>query len=235
MSNSSSSSTVSPLTSIRFFAALSVVIAHYGTAIFKNADPFIFRFFHSGGSAVMFFFVLSGFIVSYVSWDRSYEEPANKKRYFVARFARIAPLYYVSLAIGFLNLLVKGFDGFSSGHVFIGVLAKIFFLHGFFPKHVYEPSWAIATWSLSVEAVFYVLLPFLWSRLRNKIESTYIQIVLLSLVLIALLGPTIQAVTATTIAKWTWYVNPISYLGFFGFGFACCAFAKLQPLSLIHI
>src|SRR5689334_15839214 len=92
-----------PLTSIRFFLALWVVVFHQalpgsyiGSWAASSAGP-AFGFLRTGYVAVGVFFVLSGFILSYnyslnTSWSRQ-----QVVRFAVARFARIYPAYGVGL------------------------------------------------------------------------------------------------------------------------------------------
>ena len=54
------------LTSIRFFAAFSVLTAHFGDSIVKSSPPLIAEYLQAGGGAVLYFFILSGFIMTHV-------------------------------------------------------------------------------------------------------------------------------------------------------------------------
>lgn len=56
---------VAPLTSIRIFAAVLVVVYHYGRGVWPFADGALHRISASAGSSVAFFFFLSGYILAY--------------------------------------------------------------------------------------------------------------------------------------------------------------------------
>ncbi|HMN15902.1 MAG TPA: acyltransferase family protein, partial [Bellilinea sp.] len=69
------------LTGIRFIAAFGVFVAHFGH-------------FDFGAQGVSLFFVLSGFILTKVYT----EKPWTPGQFYWARFARIYPAYFISLA-----------------------------------------------------------------------------------------------------------------------------------------
>jgi peptidoglycan/LPS O-acetylase OafA/YrhL len=95
---SSFSPRLGPLDALRGFAALSVVFWHYGTGF--GAMPLqnlLAPFYRSGGYAVIFFFLLSGYVLSH-----AYLAPQRRSalaRNLFARFARMAPLHYATLIL----------------------------------------------------------------------------------------------------------------------------------------
>src|SRR5690348_9842412 len=88
------------LTGLRFFAAFYVVIFHFGKYHLASAPHWLFNIGRSGYIAVGLFFVLSGFVLTYTylggaaPWTR-----LDKRTFWVARLARIYPLYVLSLAM----------------------------------------------------------------------------------------------------------------------------------------
>src|ERR1700728_4626085 len=88
------------LTGIRFFAAFSVVIFHsrIGGYFFEHGHYAMAYFFMSGYLAVPLFFLLSGFILAY-TYKGQMERPGDFRRFWEARFARIWPVYAVSLLL----------------------------------------------------------------------------------------------------------------------------------------
>lgn len=81
----------------RAIAAMAVVLFHlggaFGAAKYFNA-PIFAQAFTFGSSGVEFFFVLSGFIISYVhAKDVGY--PASLPRYVMRRIVRIYPTYWI--------------------------------------------------------------------------------------------------------------------------------------------
>ena len=84
------------LTTLRFFAALHVVLFHMRVIGILPGGPWWYQNFASiGFVGVNFFFVLSGFILVY-----TYDGPSlNVRRFWWARFARIYPAYILSLIV----------------------------------------------------------------------------------------------------------------------------------------
>ncbi len=89
------------ITFTRFIAALTVVFFHYGQSVFPANIPFLFENLTAGPIAVGYFYVLSGFImaIAYYQTDESQRGNFNKTKYWVARFARIYPVYLLALLI----------------------------------------------------------------------------------------------------------------------------------------
>jgi peptidoglycan/LPS O-acetylase OafA/YrhL len=98
MTSSLAAPRLAPLDTLRGFAALSVVIWHYGTGF--GAMPMqdlLAPFYRSGGYAVIFFFLLSGYVLSH-AYLAPQRRPAFARNLF-ARFARMAPLHYATLIL----------------------------------------------------------------------------------------------------------------------------------------
>ena len=92
---------IDALTSLRFFAAFYVLIFHSGgpalVASGLMPQPVV-NFLANGYLGVTFFFVLSGFILTYVYFGRLDAQGATG-RYLRARFARVYPVYLLSLLL----------------------------------------------------------------------------------------------------------------------------------------
>lgn len=85
------------ITGLRLFAALFVYFSHIGAP--HDSPTLLTSFFASGYAGVTIFFVLSGFVLAY-NYFRELRHPglAEIYNFFVARFARIYPLYLAVLA-----------------------------------------------------------------------------------------------------------------------------------------
>lgn len=101
---------IPPLTSLRFFAAAVVVAFHYDPNKFSLLPGFFQSWLETGYEAVTFFFVLSGFILSYVYAEADLSRRANLRAFFAARFGRLAPAYYLALLVSLPFYLLEGLE-----------------------------------------------------------------------------------------------------------------------------
>jgi peptidoglycan/LPS O-acetylase OafA/YrhL len=176
-----------PLTSLRFIAAMMIVLLHAGE-LFTYEWMIWVRFPLNNG--VSFFFVLSGFILTHVYSLR----PNTPYGYFLwTRFARLWPTHLATLAL----LVVSVPDGWAT---FYGegmfskwwtLLANLTLTQSLFPYMAYVFSWNGVSWSISTEFFFYLAFPFL---LINLHRNWHIKLILslLPLLALALLAPTID-------------------------------------------
>jgi len=158
------------LTSLRFFAAFHVLLFHVH-AIAAPFGPWWFRKLSSiGYVGVSFFFVLSGFILVYTYA----EKPVNPREFWLARFARVYPAYALALlltgpffifAVQHFNDIKVPFMAFQAAHVRLAAALEILLLQAWVPPAAL--SWNPVGWSLSVEAFFYLLFPFLLVRYQR--------------------------------------------------------------------
>jgi len=153
------------LTSLRFFAAFAVVIHHYGhkDEVFPFYYSFLNGFSSAGYQAVTFFFVLSGFILTYVySGAREVDYLAVDLHTFIkARIGRIAPGYFLALGLAVPFFL---YGAFIASTVPLDIFIPGIFLVPAFLQAWYPPTavaWNVPAWSLSVEMLFYISFPLI--------------------------------------------------------------------------
>lgn len=96
------------LDGLRFLAFILVFWQHSSEPLVKNLksagviNDEQLRYFVTGGLGVSFFFVLSGFLITYLLMDEKIRNGAiNKKAFYIRRVLRIFPLYYLVVAWGF--------------------------------------------------------------------------------------------------------------------------------------
>jgi peptidoglycan/LPS O-acetylase OafA/YrhL len=150
------------LTSIRFFAALSVVFFHYAPALPRLLQNVV----ANGYLAVNFFFVLSGFVLAYNYCGR----PIRSRTFWGARFARVYPCYLLGLILISPAVIARLGVHKSWQDAVAGGLAAVL-LQAWFPK--FALRWNGPGWSLSNEAFFYLLFPIILPRLA-RLSSTKI-------------------------------------------------------------
>jgi len=146
---------IEALTFLRFVAAIIVVFFHFGknTEIVKYAKFFVL----SGPMMVTFFFVLSGFVLTVAHYNKNKE---TLKNYYVARIARIVPVYMLALFLSSYLFYNQGNNNITA------FLLSVTFLQSWFPP--YPLSLNGPAWSLSVEAFFYLTFPFILFSIKRS-------------------------------------------------------------------
>lgn len=150
------------LTGIRILAALAVYLSHVGPP--AGAPPWLANFFFSGYSGVTLFFILSGFVLA-INYLGSLSRPSagGIYRYFVARFARVYPLYVLILFYFVVrqHALGESIDAWWWNAFAIQAWSpNLDIAYGFDP-----PAWSISV-EFFLYACFPLLIPFL-ARLRR--------------------------------------------------------------------
>ncbi len=141
----------------------------------------------TGQRGVQLFYIVSAFTLC-MSLDRKQNEHHPLANYFIRRFFRIAPLFYVVvLANLFLRQVAPAQSalGNSKG---IDIILGCLFLNGLSPHAI--NGVVGGGWSIAVETTFYVCLPFLYKHFKG-IRAT--------LLLFAVSAP-ILLVTSTILA-----------------------------------
>lgn len=140
---------VYPLTSLRFFAAAAIVLMHMQRVILPTGK------YPPLGLGVSFFFVLSGFILTYVYRDFSGH---SIKAFYLARFARLWPVHLVTFLLATVLLLSHPF--FEPHRIAIA-LSNLTLTQAWIPVRGVVFSFNGVSWSISSEVWFYLLFPFL--------------------------------------------------------------------------
>jgi peptidoglycan/LPS O-acetylase OafA/YrhL len=178
------------LTSIRFFAAMHVVLYHYAGPVVRSI-PLLAQSAALGYYAVSIFYVLSGFVLVYSYSDAQGALRGSRRAFWVGRLARIYPAY----ALGFL-LCIPGVVLFTIRHYspVMGVAkASISAISYLLMVQAWIPSlaawWNYPGWSVSVEGFFYLCFPFLLTRVsRYGTRNCYVLIAVAWLASVGIYG-----------------------------------------------
>jgi peptidoglycan/LPS O-acetylase OafA/YrhL len=196
-----------PLTALRFFAALLVFAFHLPqTMVVAYA-------FTLGYAGVGFFFLLSGFILTY-SYQRVFDGIPNSAAivaFYVSRIARIYPLLVASTLIMLAVLTSVGgilWDGQPAGVRATALAFQLTLLQSWVPAPEIHFGINGPAWTLSVEAFFYALFPFIavaMFRIFRDASTSRVLIVatLLWVALVAVIAP-----IPARLDEWSLYVFP---------------------------
>ena len=160
---------IKPLDGLRAIAISLVIFWHYicntinGHLIFKQLTYWTW-------SGVDLFFVLSGFLIGRILIN-SKGSDNYFKIFYVRRFFRIFPAYYLILfifAIFFLTSLGSHFAWLTAAPY--PFYSYLFYIQNFWMSHTadFGPNWLGSTWSLAVEEQFYLILPLLIFLISKK-------------------------------------------------------------------
>jgi peptidoglycan/LPS O-acetylase OafA/YrhL len=143
-----------PLSSLRFIAAIMVLFVHL--PIDRDWPLFFYSLIRNSFIGVSLFFVLSGFILCYTYYPAFQKGLKGKLwNFWVARFARIYPMYLLTLL---LSLFIQ--NSFAIGGPFYS-LVHLLGLQTYISDPYYLVLFNVPSWSVSAEIFFYMLFPFL--------------------------------------------------------------------------
>ncbi len=143
------------LTSLRFFPAAMIVVFHSVDAfdVWDNRQsPYLF------GQGVSFFFVLSGFVLTYVY--PSLRGDHRIREFYIARIARIWPAHLATFFL-LLCLIPSAEWVWKDEHGWQIGAANLLLLQAWIPAASYYFSFNSVSWSTSTQLFFYLVFPLL--------------------------------------------------------------------------
>jgi peptidoglycan/LPS O-acetylase OafA/YrhL len=201
------------LTGVRTLLAVNIMLFHFTPPHMTYLYPLIDNSYVFVG----FFFLLSGYVLAYNYADR----PGRlvKRDFWRARFARLYPIYLLSLVL-FFGMLGAEWHARSHGQFFEGVILTPLLLQGWSPA--LATFWNTVAWTLSCEAAFYLAFPWLirmrWPKSPGRLIALLIGIWCLGLVphmLYLHFNPDHLAAQADRYSSGTWIrmlkYTPLSY------------------------
>ena len=188
---------------LRAIAAILVIFHHIELYKFKDGKsfslintPLKYLVKHIGENAVYIFFVLSGFLITYLLFsEKKVTNTINIKKFYLRRILRIWPLYYLILFISFLiipffvnhSLALQNEDHYYKmirlfqESPYIPIVLFILFLPNFALSFKPAVVGASQSWSVGVEEQFYIL----WPHIINKVTNKTTLIIIFSLISLA--------------------------------------------------
>jgi peptidoglycan/LPS O-acetylase OafA/YrhL len=182
------------LTGLRANAAIWVLFFHSSFSDLSFVPSFASSLMSAGFAAVSLFFVLSGFILTYNYFplDEGSQSRNKPSRYFVARFARIYPVYVLAFFLGAIaqgQLLNPANDPLPPWWLNVVTFLGL-------QNWTSARDWInFPSWSVSCELFFYFSLPFLLYSLR-RIDPKRVKFLLPAAAIVATLVGFVGAVYA---------------------------------------
>jgi peptidoglycan/LPS O-acetylase OafA/YrhL len=151
-----------PLTSLRFFAAMHVLAFHNHLDVLTDSPAGIRNIIRAGYVSVSLFFVLSGFILAHTYLGERENVSFDRRSFWIARLARIYPVYLVGLLLAAPFVLEAHINicrpAWSAFKIMVMGGSCCTLTQSWVPQ--LAVVWNGPGWSLSAEAFFYLLFPF---------------------------------------------------------------------------
>ena len=167
------------LNAIRFIAACFVVVLHVEQlkiAYHVSSQQVSRIVMELGRLGVHLFFVLSGFLISYLLFkEKEVTQTINVKNFYIRRILRIWPLYFFIILSAFFILPFIDFftmEGYGRAVVWHNLPYKLLLYVFFLPNlvvHIFGfLPYVAQTWTIGAEEQFYFVWPILNKKIKNK-------------------------------------------------------------------
>jgi peptidoglycan/LPS O-acetylase OafA/YrhL len=166
------------LDGLRFLAFLTVFISHIVVFVFPGKVQFLAQ----GDLGVSFFFVLSGFLISYLLLvEKDGHGKINLMFFYLRRILRIWPVYYMTLLTGIILACIPFAEtlfpiSFQLHDLpwYTGFIANFYLVYG-------DGNTILAVlWSISVEEQFYFFWPLVFSRLQRNVMPLFLSMIIIA-------------------------------------------------------
>ncbi|WP_165984144.1 acyltransferase [Streptomyces sp. YIM 98790] len=228
---------LSSLTGLRFLAAFAVFFSHVYYVFWYVEEPgptFTRAVLVAASAGVSFFFVLSGFVLT---WSARPEDTAGA--FWRRRFVKIYPNHVVAWAAA-LGLMVSAGTLVSAGQA----LPNLFLIQSWLPDHNHDAAANGVSWSLSCEIFFYACFPLLMvlaQRLSTRqitaaVVVTAVGIWMIPTLAFALLpdSPSFPEISATLHQHWFVYAFPVARLLEFVLGMLLATLVRRGRLGSVR-
>jgi len=193
-----------PLTSLRFVFAYMVFAGHLGGLFLNYNEGFLrdtsasYLSMNEGYLGVSFFFILSGFILSYKYKKPFLNKAITFRKFILSRIFRIYPLHLLTFIFAFY---LSYYNNLDSVAFWVKSFSNLFLFQSFIPLKEYFFSFNDVSWSISNELFFYMMFPLLL-MLFSKFRKYVLFILVIPLVIII-------TRESTDVNYWIYYINPL--------------------------
>ena len=182
------------LNGLRFIAALLVIIHHieqikylFNMPNYYMTIPFVSVI---GKLGVVLFFVLSGFLITYLLLHEEHiYQKISIKKFYIRRVLRIWPLYFLIITLGFCvfpNVNSFAVPNVSNAQIFEDLPIKLALFLFFLPNMVLSIYGAIPyvshSWSIGTEEQYYLVWPLIFSYFKKNRILVMVVIILFYLI-----------------------------------------------------
>jgi peptidoglycan/LPS O-acetylase OafA/YrhL len=221
--------------SLRGIAILLVLLTH-SNYVFqpgsKLANTSLWGLISFGARGVQLFYIVSAFTLFNSYYIRQNKGQSNIFHFYLRRFFRIAPLFYLCMFLMILNTKYHFFENFQFftprvlseikyfqiENIKYWYLTTFTFTNGFSPKYIQSPY--PGGWSIAVEFSFYILIPLLFKFIKNLNSSLWLTVITF---LITTIITTTYVQTYFNYFMWSSLLNQFV---FFSFGITAFFFFK---------
>ncbi|MFN8153201.1 MAG: acyltransferase [Bacteroidia bacterium] len=185
------------LNGLRFFAATAVIFHHIEQyKLWASANTAAYASVFTGHGmlstiiqalghkAVSFFFVLSGFLITYLLLAETTKTgTVALKKFYIRRILRIWPVYYLVIAVAFF-VVPHFFDIGGNGqhllqnHFWIWFALSFLMLPNLVRYNSVEIVGGSQTWSVGVEEQFYLIWPWLVRKFRKHFVRMLLMLII---------------------------------------------------------
>lgn len=182
------------LDGLRFFSFFAVFLYHTYLTFFNNVKEtspgtfkFVSFFFQNGNMGVNFFFVLSGFLITFLLIkEKEFKGTIHVGNFYIRRILRIWPLFYMCVFIGFVVFpIIKQMSGGTPNEIAQPIYYLVF-ANNFDFMHTWpvKPDATILSvlWSVAVEEQFYLT----WPVILSLVPYRYYRLVFLAIMTLSL-------------------------------------------------
>lgn len=153
---------------IRGFAILGVVLVHSSQWV-TPVSVILKSLANQGARGVQLFYMASALTLFLSMNSRKNLEYRPVLSFFVRRFCRIAPMFYLAIIAYVLYEGMSARYWAPNGLQWWYVPLTAFFLHGWNPETI--NSVVPGGWSIAVEMTFYLVVPYLFIKLNNILSA----------------------------------------------------------------
>jgi len=170
------SDTLPELTSLRFIAAFAVLVLHYRDLL-GPLPGWLMRGIVGGQYGVTFFFILSGFILTYryQAWFAGGVSGSRYGWFQRFRLARIYPVYLLGLLLDTPWHLVERAQAGQLASVgatwWAAWLINLVGLQAWVPAVPFAMFWNTPAWSVAAEFFFYASFPFVCAAIARRLRT----------------------------------------------------------------